>query len=335
MRTVWILHNARAGRSGLVRRVDEAAEVVARQGVTVRLVRDGDLAVLRQAARAAVAAGADAVLVAGGDGTLGVLAGELAHTPVALGALPAGTANVWAQAAGLPRPSLLQPNALARLALQLLDAPTRLIDLGQANSQWFLVWSGMGLDAFAVQQFERQRDRARPVGGFVYNGLLTFGVASGLRGLDLRLRVSGGALGAQEVNGRFLMATVCGIGLHGGGLFRFAEHVSLDDGLMDLWAWRGDDFGTALAHAGRVLRGRHHGHPDVVRLTGDRFELYTAAPQAFHVDGEPQAAPVQQLTAAVAARCLRVLVPPATAADWRTNHRNCAHRRRNGGRARA
>ncbi|MEI2827883.1 MAG: diacylglycerol kinase family protein [Dermatophilaceae bacterium] len=134
MRLVWVLHNARAGRAGLVRRVDEAVEAVARRGVTVQLVRDGDLAVLRQAARAAVAAGADAVLVAGGDGTLGTLAGELAHTPTAFGALPAGTANVWAQAVGLPRTSLRHPHALAQVALALLAAPTRLADLGQR--QW-------------------------------------------------------------------------------------------------------------------------------------------------------------------------------------------------------
>lgn len=313
MRTVWILHNARAGRSAYVRRVDEAAEAVARRGVSVRLVRDSDLAVLRQAAREAVTANADAVLVAGGDGTLGTLAGELAHSPVAFGALPAGTANVWAQAAGVPRASIFHPHALAHTALQLLDAPPRLTDLAQANDRWFLSWSGMGLDAIAVQQFERQRDHSRQVGGFVYNGLLTFGVARALRGLDLRLQVSGPA-GAQEVSGRFLMATVCGIGLYGGGLFRFTQRLSFDDGLMDLWAWQGDDFGTALAHAGRVLRGTHHRHPAVLRLTGERFDLYTAQPQAIHIDGEPQPAPVQRLTVQVVARCLRVLAPPASAA---------------------
>ncbi len=313
MRTVWLLHNARAGRSAYVRRVDEAAEALAKRGVTVRLVRDSDLTGLRQAAREAVAAGADAVLVAGGDGTLGALAGELAHSPVAFGVLPAGTANVWAQAARVPRASFMNPHALAHTALQLLDAPARPTDLARANDQWFLAWSGMGLDATAVQQFERQRERSRQVGGFVYNGLLTFGVAARMRGLDLQLQVSG-PLGAQEATGRFLMATVCGIGLHGGGLFRFTQRLSFDDGLMDLWAWQGDDFGTALAHAGRVLRGAHHRHPGVVRLTGDRFDLYTPQPQAIDIDGEPQPMPVQRLSVQVVARCLRVLTPPAAAA---------------------
>jgi diacylglycerol kinase (ATP) len=316
MRNVWILHNGRAGQTGLVRRVDEAAEAVTRQGVSVRLVRERDITSLRQAARAAVADHADAVLVAGGDGTLGTLAGELAGTPVAFGALPAGTANVWAQAVGLGRTSTLHPHALARTALQLLDAPVRPTDLGCANQQWFLSWTGLGLDASAVQLFEQQRDRPRPGSGFFFNGLLTFAVARRVRGLDLQLRAWGGPHGPQEVSGHYLMATVCGIHLHGGGLFRFAPTVGLDDGLMDLWAWSGDDFAAALAHAGRVLRGVHQAHPGVVRLTGDRFELYTDQPQALHIDGEPQTAPVQHLTVQVVARSLRVLTPPAAAAFY-------------------
>jgi diacylglycerol kinase family enzyme len=318
MRRVWLVHNSRAGRAGLLPQVEAAANALARQGVDVRLVRDPALPALRQAAREAVAAQADAVLVAGGDGTLGALAGELAHTPVAFGALAAGTANVWARANHLPRPSLLQPHTLERAALALLDAPTRLTDLGRANDAWFLTWAGLGLDADAVQQFERRRDGARPGGGFLYNGWLTLGAARQLRGLDLRLAVSGPA-GEREVAGRFLMATVCAIGLHGGGLFRLAPEPDPADGQMDLWAWRGDDFGAALAHAGRVLLGRHAAHPDVVRLTGSRFDLYTAAPQAFHLDGEPQPAPAAHLSIAVVPRCLRVLTPRPAPATTRSS----------------
>jgi diacylglycerol kinase family enzyme len=126
------------------------------------------------------------------------------------------------------------------------------------------------------------------------------------------LEVSGPA-GAQSVSGRYLMATICNIALHGGGLFRFTRTLRLDDGMMDLWAWAGDDFGTALRLAGRVLRGTHHAHPAVVQLTGERFDLYTAQPQAIHIDGEPQTAPRAHLAVRVVARCLRVLSLPAAA----------------------
>ena len=45
--------------------------------------------------------GADLVLVLGGDGTVNEVANGLAHSGVALGVLPAGTANVLAMELGL------------------------------------------------------------------------------------------------------------------------------------------------------------------------------------------------------------------------------------------
>jgi diacylglycerol kinase family enzyme len=110
------------------------------------------------------------------------------------------------------------------------------------------------------------------------------------------------------------MATVCAIGLHGGGFFRFAGDVRLDDGLMDLWAFEGQGYVDALAHAARVWRGTHASHPGVFRLTGDSFDIYTAVPQATQIDGEPRPAPAQpqHLAVRVVPRSLRVLAPAAS-----------------------
>src|SRR5690606_31135983 len=130
MRAVWLLHNPQAGLPHFAGQVEAAAEALARRGLAVRLERPTRIGGMRQAARAAVEAGADAVLAAGGDGTAGAIAGELAGTPVALGTLPAGTANVWAAALGLPRPWPWRPGALVRAALCLAEAPAYLTDLG-------------------------------------------------------------------------------------------------------------------------------------------------------------------------------------------------------------
>ncbi|MCC6189510.1 MAG: hypothetical protein IT318_10765 [Anaerolineales bacterium] len=315
MRTVWILHNGQAGQLAYRRQVDQAAEALARRGVGVQVVRHSAIAPLRQAAREAVAAGADAVLVAGGDGSLGAIAGELAHSLVAFGALPAGTANVWAREVGLPRPAWLRPGALEQAALLLLDAPPRLIDLGRCNEQWFLVWAGVGLDAFVVTQYERQRQASRRVGGYLYNTVLTFVVARGWGAVELRVQAAGPA-GAQVIQGRFLMATVCAIGLHGGGLLRLADDARLDDGVMDLWAVAGRGYADALAHTARLLLRAHQRHPGVFRLTGDRFDIYTSSPQVTHLDGEPQPVPTagpQHLAVRVVPRCLRLLAPASAA----------------------
>ena len=307
MRSVWLLHNTRAGRLAYRAGVEQAADALARRGVAVQLEQAEDIDGLRQAARRAVAAGAEAVLVAGGDGTLGAIAAELAGSPVAMGGLPAGTANVWARELRLPRPSPFRRGALAQAALLLLDSPALPTDLGRVNDKWFLAWTGVGLDAFVTQQFEARRGASQAMTGFYYNTLLTLKLARSFRAMDLRVHVAGPG-GERELAGRYVMVTVANIGLHGGGMLRFARDVRLDDGLMDLWAFAADSYGEMLAHMWRVARGQHLGHPDVTRLTGDRMEIYTAAPQVIHIDAEPQPA-TQRLSVSVAPGSLRVLVP--------------------------
>jgi diacylglycerol kinase (ATP) len=313
MRHIWLLHNVRAGRVAYRAAVERAASALARRGVQVQLEQAAHIEGLRQAARRAVAAGVDAVLVAGGDGTLGAIAAELANTSVALGSLPAGTANVWAHELGLPLPSPLRPRALEQAALRLAEAPALATDLGRANDRWFLAWAGVGLDAYVSRQFELRRDNTRPLSGYFYNSLVTLKVSAGFRPVDLRIEVSGPG-GATAIAGRYVMVTVANIGLHGGGLVRLTRSARLDDGVMDLWAFAANNTRDIAAHAWRAWRGQHLNHPGVSRLTGDRFDIYTAAPQVIHVDAEPQP-PTQHLAVTVVPRSLRVLVPPAAARD--------------------
>jgi diacylglycerol kinase (ATP) len=311
MKSVWLLHNQRAGQPGYAREVQQAAESLARRGVMVELAQSAEVDALRQSARQAVEAGADVVLAAGGDGTLGAIAGELAGSAVALGVLPAGTANVWARVMGLPRPAPLRGGALERAALQLLDAPARPTDMGRCNGVWFLVWAGVGLDAFITERFEANRQVARQIGGFFYNVGLTLVAARDWHGLDLRLRASGPA-GPSEAAGHFLMATICNIGWHGGGLFRFSSDFRLDDGVMDLWAFEGVTYAQSLSLAWAVQRQKHVGRPGVHRLTGDHFELEAENPAAVQTDGEPRP-PAARLVVQVVPRALRLLVPAVAA----------------------
>ena len=53
-------------------------------------------------ARAAVAAGADVVVAAGGDGTVRVVCAEMAGTGIPVGIVPAGTGNLLARNLGIP-----------------------------------------------------------------------------------------------------------------------------------------------------------------------------------------------------------------------------------------
>src|SRR5215467_1295969 len=94
-------------------------------------------------ARGAVAAGAQLVVAAGGDGTVRACAQALAGTGVPLAIVPLGTANLAARALGLPT----RPEAALATGFGGRD---RRIDLATADGTPFVAMAGMGLDAEVV-----------------------------------------------------------------------------------------------------------------------------------------------------------------------------------------
>jgi diacylglycerol kinase (ATP) len=99
-------------------------------------------------ARSAVAAGADLVLVLGGDGTINEVANGMIPARVPLGVLPGGTANVLANELGLG-------NGLERAIGRLGKCVERRIAVGalchgSGEARHFLMMCGVGLDATIV-----------------------------------------------------------------------------------------------------------------------------------------------------------------------------------------
>jgi diacylglycerol kinase family enzyme len=107
-------------------------------------------------AQGAVDEGRDAVVVLGGDGTANEVVQALAHSPVALGLVPGGGANVLARALGLPADPV---GATARLLRALRTGGRRRIGLGAADDRLFAFNAGMGFDAAVVARVERDPAR--------------------------------------------------------------------------------------------------------------------------------------------------------------------------------
>ena len=115
---------------------------------------------MRAAAQAAVSERFDAVVAAGGDGTIHDVAAGLLGTPVPLGIIPMGTANVFAREVGLPR----SPQQVANT---LMDGKVGIIPVGQINGQPVLFVVGIGFDAEAVRRFETAGTRKLGQAGFI------------------------------------------------------------------------------------------------------------------------------------------------------------------------
>lgn len=116
-------------------------------------------------ARQARRDGVDHVLVLGGDGTVnevvnGLLADGPGHDVPLLGAIPGGSANVFARGVGLPDDPIEATGAVIE-AIE--HKRTRTIGLGTAtwdgSTRWFLCNAGLGVDAEIIEDMERQRAR--------------------------------------------------------------------------------------------------------------------------------------------------------------------------------
>jgi diacylglycerol kinase family enzyme len=128
-------------------------------------------------ARKALDAGAELILVWGGDGMTQRSVDALAGSGVTVGLLPAGTANLLASNLGIP-------TKLAEAVQIALHGKDRRLDLGALDGEHFAVMAGAGFDATLVGGADRKaKDRLGRL-AYVRSGL------HGLRGPTVRAQVT-------------------------------------------------------------------------------------------------------------------------------------------------
>jgi len=150
MRKAALLYNPDSGGSRKRRReLESAVEILRGSGVEADLFPTDSPEHAGDEVRRATAAGCDTIFACGGDGTIHNMIQVMAHSPVALGVLPMGTANALAHDLGLP---MRVPAA----AKAVLHGTTRRIALGQVTctglsgiptTRYFTVAAGVGVDA--------------------------------------------------------------------------------------------------------------------------------------------------------------------------------------------
>ncbi len=237
-------------------------------------------------AHTAVAEGRDAVVVLGGDGTANEAVQALAHSPVALGLVPGGGANVLARALGLPADPVA---ATSRLLRALRTGGRRRIGLGRADERLFTFNAGMGFDAAVVARVERDPARKQLLrqGAFVTSALREWS-AQRHRGDLLRATLPDGT---QRTADLALVANTSPYTFLGEHALVAHPGASFDLGL-DLLTVRELTFPRlATVLTGALAGGRHvrlsgvrHDH-DLPGLVLEAADGRSALP--VHVDGDP------------------------------------------------
>ena len=297
-----LVYNPTAGRFPAAPFLGRASKVLGKAGWQVDIVEAHNEAQLTQAALGAAEDRYHAVFVAGGDGSVGQVAATLAGSETALGVLPAGTANVWAQEIGLPRLDWINWFALEQAAERLAYGETRLVDIGECNGRAFLLWAGVGLDAELVNSIE-PRERWEKTFATVHYATLALWSSIGWQGMNLRA-----VAGNQVWEGRYLVAVACNIPAYAGGLMNLAPGAKVDDGLLDFWLIEGESLKDVLIRVAQIFMGRHVSAEGVVHFAAPEVTFETEGILPLQCDGEPCIMD-PPLSFTVRKQALRVLIP--------------------------
>lgn len=151
VRKIAVIYNARSGAlaSDSGTPAERVNDLFARRGISTEL-KEFEPATVGDDVRALLGHAPDAVIVAGGDGTIRSVAERLVQTDVPLGVLPAGTMNVLARDLGIP-------TELEAAADALVGAPVQRIDVASVNGKPFLCSSALAM----MPHLGRVRERAR------------------------------------------------------------------------------------------------------------------------------------------------------------------------------
>ena len=256
------------------------------------------------AARRALADGANVVLGSGGDGTIRALAEALRHTGVPLAIVPQGTGNLLARNLGVPLGYIAQaveaafvgrnrPIDIGRMTIVRPATNQAKHDAGAEEEHAFLVLAGMGLDARAIQATKSTLKRRLGWLAYIDGGMRTM-----VRDKPLSIQHSVDGRDSKPITVYTVMIGNCGL-LPGGVLL--IPDASLDDGLLDVVALRplgpfswlriwnkiGWENGVLRkSKAGRRIIDLVNDTKSVTYLQTGMYSLKVARPEPVQLDGD-------------------------------------------------
>lgn len=251
----------------------------------------------RSQTRRAIELGADLVIAAGGDGTVRVVAAEMAESGIPFGVIPAGTGNLLAKNLGIP----LDERAAMEVAF---GGRTRDIDVVQVTidddrKDHFVVLAGIGIDAMIMQ--ETNPDLKRAVGSAAY--FLAAARNANHPALHATITVDDG----EPIRRRAHVLVLGNVGYLQANIPLIPD-AKPDDGLLDLLIAsprKPTDWFRLIA---KVLTRRDRDVDELDRILGGKIRIEVAEGDHFELDGDP-AGECHTLEAEVLPGALSIRVP--------------------------
>jgi len=244
----------------------------------------------RRLAHEAVQAGADAVAVYGGDGTVAEVAAGLFNSEMPLVLLPGGTTNATARSIGIPV-------ELAEATKLLADpnAQVRVMDMLQVGESYFLGVVAMGIPGEVAATADREsKDRW---GNLAY-ALSAVRATLNAPNSDYTITLDG-----QEIHSH---GVICVIQNQSAGLMHLKQPIDGADGLLDVSIFLDQNVGTVSKAAANVLLRTENVAP-FEHWQGREVTVVSQPAQAIQADGE--VLPPGSVTVRVLPGAVRFVVP--------------------------
>lgn len=278
-RPIPLFINPVAGRGRARQRAASIRRILDESGVAFEEIHSTSVGDLEYKVFAVASAGADRIIVAGGDGSVHEAVNGILRSAsqTALGVIPVGTGNDFAKACSIP---LHWEDATRLLADRIgSDMPLRYIDAGRMNDRYFANGAGIGFDA-KINQIAR--GNRLPIGDLVYLIAVFQGVWDGVITPGVSMRYD-----ATDYAGSVTLVEICN-GPSVGGMFQIAPMAKNDDGLLDLIFVQPVGRLRIFALLPRLVNGTHITAPEVSCATVNSVRLLAEEPVPSHLDGEVQ-----------------------------------------------
>jgi diacylglycerol kinase (ATP) len=276
MPRVAFLINPAAGGGRAARRVPPVIERLRRSGVEVEALTGTDARDALRLATGAVHSGVDALIAAGGDGSVNLAVQAIGDSGTTLGIIPLGTGNDNARSFGLPRGDPLA-------AADVISAGhTRLVDVGVATTADGSErrFTGVLSSGFDSQVNERANRMSFPPGRAKYLAAIVAQLAT-FRPTHYDVSLSEGT---ESVSGLGMLVAVGNGPAYGGGML-VCPAAEVSDGLLHVTFLHEVGTPTFLRILPTVFSGNHIKHSSVSVHSGTYVRI-AAVDQLAYADGE-------------------------------------------------
>jgi diacylglycerol kinase family enzyme len=276
-RHVLIGANPRAGFEDQQAVIEQFKSQLAGCGFCAAVFRNID-ELVEESRRLLAARQLRAVVAAGGDGTIRLIADRTPEgTPLVV--MPLGTENLLARYLDLT-------NSPEQLVEVVAEGLTVELDAGRAGNSLFTLMVGCGFDADVVRRLHQSRV------GHIHHLSYIKPILEAIRKYDYpELRVyctpadaPADAELTEIITARWVF--VINLPRYAGGL-SFAPQASGTDGLLDVCTFKEGSLWSGLLYLGGVMLGQHEEMQDFVSLKTRRVRIEAVGPAPYQLDGDP------------------------------------------------